>query len=186
MMASLKQHEDHAPLTNLSRTTGTNGDNATNVSGFMTSSDQPLLTDPKERKRQRERNRYAQMSHQRKDELLKKRREAHQQKKVIANLIDVKHYGQMGLEQYVQEKLQCTSEQIVARHANARARYANLKPEQRQAIRDRQRLLYAKMTSEKKEAKRNREKAWCEMRHNTPSKNSIAMKNPLYNSSDSD
>lgn len=52
------------------------------------------------------------MSHEQKNELLKKRREARQQKKVMANLIDVEHYGRMGLEQFVQEKLQSMSEQI--------------------------------------------------------------------------
>jgi hypothetical protein len=35
----------------------------------------------------------------------------------------------MGLGQFVQDKIQRTSEQIEARHANARARYVNLKPE---------------------------------------------------------
>ena len=39
------------------------------------------LTDAKERNRQRARERYAQMDKQKKDELLKKRREAYQQKK---------------------------------------------------------------------------------------------------------
>ena len=42
----------------------------------MISGDQPSLTDPKERKRKRERDRYAQLSDQQKDELLQKRREA--------------------------------------------------------------------------------------------------------------
>jgi hypothetical protein len=68
-----------------------------------------------------------------------------------------------------------TSEQIEARRANARARYANLKPKQRQTIRDRQRLLYANMTTEQKQVKRNPKKARCVIRRNTPSKNCIAM-----------
>jgi membrane-associated HD superfamily phosphohydrolase len=122
--------------------------------------------DPRERKRQRERNRYAQLSSKDKDELLKNRREARQQKKYITDLVIL------------------TPEQIEARRADARARYANLTPKQRQAIRDRQRLLYANMTSDKKQAKRNREKVRHEIRCNTISKNSIAMENPLYNSSD--
>ena len=42
----------------------------------MISGDQPPLTDPKERKRKRERDRYAKLSDQQKDELLRKRREA--------------------------------------------------------------------------------------------------------------
>jgi DNA-binding PadR family transcriptional regulator len=95
--------------------------------------------------------------------ITKKRRETHRQRKVIP----------------------LTSEQIEARRANARAHYANLKPEQRQTIRDRQKLLYANMTAEKKHAKRNREKTRCVIRQNTPSKNSIAVENPLYDSSDS-
>jgi hypothetical protein len=42
------------------------------------------------------------------------------------------------------------------------------------------------MTAEKKHAKRNREKAHCVIRRNTPSKNFIAMVNPLHDSSDLD
>jgi hypothetical protein len=52
-------------------------------------------------------------------------------------------------------------------------------------IRDRQKLLYANMTAEKKHAKRNREKTRCVIRQNTPIKNSIAVENLLYDSSDS-
>ena len=88
--------------------------NINNDSGPMISGDQPPLTDPKERERKRERDRYAQLSDQQKDKLLKKRREARQQKKVL------------------QGEQQCTSKQIEARRTNARARYANLTPEQRQ------------------------------------------------------
>jgi hypothetical protein len=73
----------------------------------------------------------------------------------------------MELGQYVKEKLQCTYEQIEARCANARACYANLKPEPRRAIHDRQKLLYANMIAEQKHAKRNREKARCVIRQNT-------------------
>jgi hypothetical protein len=101
---------------------------------------------------------------QQKEELLKKRRETRQQKKVTVDL---------------------TFKQIEARRANCRACYANLKPEQKQAIRDCQRLLYANMTAEEEHAKRNHEKAHCVIRRNTPSKNSIAMVNPLYDQSNS-
>ena len=96
----------------------------------MISGDQPSLTDPKERKRKRERDRYAKLSDQQKDELLQKYSGTRQQKKVL------------------QGELRCTPKQIEARCTNARVCYANLTPEQRQAIRDRQRLLYANMTSE--------------------------------------
>ena len=70
----------------------------------------------------------------------------------------------------MQGEQQCTSKQIEARPTNARARYANLTPEQRQAIRDRQRLLYANMTSEQKQAKRNREKTCRAKRRKTLNK----------------
>ena len=42
--------------------------------------------DPRERRRQRDRDRYAQMSDQKKGEVLKKRREVHQQKTAAASL----------------------------------------------------------------------------------------------------
>jgi hypothetical protein len=73
---------------------------ANNGSGSITSIDKTLLRDPKEWKRQRERERYAQLSNQQKDELLKKRRKNRQQKTVLVDL---------------------TFEQIEARRANARA-----------------------------------------------------------------
>ncbi|XP_062209464.1 uncharacterized protein LOC133911281 [Phragmites australis] len=61
---------------------------------------QPQLLDPKERKRQRDRDRYAQMSVERKEELLKKRREARQQKKV-ATISNVERHqpGQSALSE---------------------------------------------------------------------------------------
>ena len=45
--------------------------NINNDSGPMISGDQPPLTDPKERERKRERDRYAQLSDQQKDESAK-------------------------------------------------------------------------------------------------------------------
>jgi len=60
-------------------------------------------------------------------------------------------------------------------------RIFNLTLKQRQAIRDRQRLLYANMTSKMK----NRQKACCVKRRKALSKKSIAI-NPLYNSLDSE
>jgi hypothetical protein len=76
------------------------------------------------------------------------------------------------------------AEQIEARRAKGRARYANLTPGQRRAICDRQKLLYANMTSEQKQAKRDREQARRALRQDTLSKNSIAMPNPMYKPSD--
>jgi hypothetical protein len=98
-----------------------------NGSGSTISGDQPLLKDPKEHKRQRERDPYKQLC-DKKGWITKKHRETRQQKEVIP----------------------LTSEQIEARRASARSHYTNLKPEPRQTICDRQRLLYANMTAEKK------------------------------------
>ena len=81
-------------------------------------------------------------------------------------------------------KKELTAEKIEARRSSARKHYANLKPEQRQAICERQRLLYANMTPEQKQAKRDRETKRCALQRNTPSRNSIAMPNPMYNPSD--
>jgi hypothetical protein len=58
----------------------------------------------------------------------KERHESCQQKKAIANHIDKEH--QMEAGQYAQERLRCTSEHIEARYANARAHYANFKPQE--------------------------------------------------------
>ncbi|WVZ67205.1 hypothetical protein U9M48_016317 [Paspalum notatum var. saurae] len=58
--------------------------------------------------------------------------------------------GSIGMGEMHVHRRQLTTEQIEARRANARARYANLTPKERQAIRDRQRLLYSHMTSEQK------------------------------------
>jgi hypothetical protein len=63
--------------------------------------------DPKERKKQRERDRCAQLSCHQKDELLRKRREAHRQKKVVASLVvNVQNHGQMEPKKFVQDGLQ--------------------------------------------------------------------------------
>uniref|UniRef100_A0A0A9GGK7 Uncharacterized protein n=1 Tax=Arundo donax TaxID=35708 RepID=A0A0A9GGK7_ARUDO len=79
-MASSKQTGGRTPLRDLSETTSTNGLN--NI-------------DARERKRRMARDRYAQMSFEEKDELLKKRREAYHRKKAEAALVNV--------------QLQCTS-----------------------------------------------------------------------------
>ncbi|WVZ58305.1 hypothetical protein U9M48_008588 [Paspalum notatum var. saurae] len=76
----------------LNKTTITNI--ISSVSGPTTFGVQPPLKDPKERKRQRERDRYAQLSSDQKNELLRKRREARQKKKVAATHVNAKHHGQ--------------------------------------------------------------------------------------------
>ena len=77
----------------------------------MTSDTQPPLVDARERKRQRDRDRYV----LKKDEILKKRREAYRRKKAEAAFVDVdKHQSvtfqndQMGLGQSALPELGCT------------------------------------------------------------------------------
>ncbi|KAJ1283064.1 hypothetical protein BS78_03G099400 [Paspalum vaginatum] len=96
-MVSLKRLKGHTPFEDLSKTTVTNGDIISNLTGSTTSNVLPPLMDPRERKRQRERDRYAQLSSHKKDELLKRRREARRRKKVVATHINVEHNGQVGL-----------------------------------------------------------------------------------------
>jgi hypothetical protein len=77
---------------------------------------------------------------------LKTQCEACQEKKTVADLIDKEHQIESG--QRVQIRLQCMYDQIEARHANAGAHHANLKPGQWQSICDHYRFLYANMASE--------------------------------------
>jgi hypothetical protein len=80
------------------------GSSIKNCSGSTTLSGKPLLTDPREHKRHRERDRYAQLSDLKRKKILKKCHEYSASKRTIANLIDKEH--QMELGQYVMEKLQ--------------------------------------------------------------------------------
>ena len=74
-----------------------------NVSGPTTYCVQPPLKDPRERKRQRERDRYSQLSSNQKDELLRKRCEARQWKKVVATHVNAEHHGQTKFELSLQK-----------------------------------------------------------------------------------
>ncbi|XP_062197784.1 uncharacterized protein LOC133900579 isoform X3 [Phragmites australis] len=201
-------------------------------------------TDPKERKRQRDRERYA----LKRDEILKKQREAYHHKKAQAHLKDAEQHQTQTAKNSIQFpgnnrarnashlismpeepiQLRCTPdsiktvtidncathtpppnnltgeltiEQIEAKRVRECARYANLTPEQKQAIRDRRKVSEVlrrstlseeqieasrerrrvhNMTPEEKQAKRDREKARRELRRNTLSQDSIAMQNPKY------
>ncbi|KAJ1257264.1 hypothetical protein BS78_K135700 [Paspalum vaginatum] len=151
------------------------------------------IPNSQERKRQRDRKRYAEMPVQRQEELLKRRREARWQKKdaiindqegEIANNnenVDPQedHDWLQGKNNTpLQERQGLRSEQIESRRAKDRARYANMTPEQRQAIRDRQNARIRKPNQ--KQAK-DYDRVRRALRHNTLHKNSIAMINPLYN-----
>ena len=71
-----------------------NGDKISNDTGATTSSDHPLFTDTKDRKRQQERPVCTVVINKRTN-YFKNCCEARQQKKVIVNLIDVEYYGQI-------------------------------------------------------------------------------------------
>ncbi|XP_062228232.1 uncharacterized protein LOC133926350 isoform X2 [Phragmites australis] len=110
-MASSKRGGGRSPFNYLTNTPNTAGDNNSNVGGSMTSDTQPPLVDARERKRQRDRDRYV----LKKDEILKKRREAYRRKKAEAAFVDVdKHQSvtfqndQMGSGQSALPELGCT------------------------------------------------------------------------------
>ncbi|PUZ69860.1 hypothetical protein GQ55_2G155400 [Panicum hallii var. hallii] len=88
---------------------------------------------------------------------------------------DAEHHASMPEEQ----KQKLTYEQIEARRAKDRVRYANMIPKQRQAIRDCQNAR--NMKPKQKQAKRDQYVARRELRRNTLHKDSIAMVKPFYN-----
>lgn len=124
----------------------------------MSTPDKPFespsqLLDPKEQRRKRDRDRYARMTDQEKQEKLKKRREAyHQQKRTSTNSTQIQKKCSQVTDQEKQQKLQkkCMHE---------RERYANMQPNQ-------------------KKAKLEQDSANRARRRDTLSKNSIAMENP--------
>ena len=69
------------------------------VGEAITSDDIPTLEDFGQRRRQRDRERYAQMSAQRKEKLLKKRHENYQQKKTATTYIGAEHKHLLGTVQ---------------------------------------------------------------------------------------
>jgi len=82
----------------------------------------------------------------------------------------------------VQHRQKLTDEQIETQRAKDRARYANMTPKQRQAIRDCQNAR--NMKPKQKEAQKDQYRACRELCRNTLHKDSIAMANPFYNSMD--
>lgn len=97
------------------------------------------------------------------------------------NLIGIHFLGEniVSHENIVEQRRELTDEQIESRRAKDRARYANMTPKQRQAIRDRQNA--PNMKHEHKEVRRDQYKAHREWCCNTLHKDSIAMVNPRYN-----
>ncbi|TVU14510.1 hypothetical protein EJB05_37984, partial [Eragrostis curvula] len=96
----------YTPPRDLSNTSCTKEMNTINFSAHTTSSAQPTIIDPKEHKRKRARERYAQMPKDQKEEFLKKRREAYRQRKTkaIANVEQEKSFpfrsDQSGYKEY--------------------------------------------------------------------------------------
>ncbi|KAJ1267917.1 hypothetical protein BS78_07G095500 [Paspalum vaginatum] len=190
-MGAPKHSEGSKPFKDLANTSNTNSFTNNNVEGSTTPSQ---LIDYRERKRQWDRKRYVEMPIQQKEELLKRRQEARWQKKdaiindqegEIANNnenVDPQedHDWLQGKNNtLLQERHGLRSEQIESRRARDRARYANMTPEQRQAIRDRQNARI--MKPNQKQANKDYDRVRRALRHNTLHKNSIAIINPFYN-----
>ncbi|EEE60808.1 hypothetical protein OsJ_14407 [Oryza sativa Japonica Group] len=120
--------------------------------------------DPNIRKRQRDRERYAQMTPQEKEEKLKKRRQAYKRKKDLNALANVEeplhatHSGQAEQEIASQDKDSIPNQE---KNAPTRMKYRNMGPDQ-------------------KKAKREQVNANRALRRNTPSKYSIEMESPTY------
>ncbi|TVU11614.1 hypothetical protein EJB05_45208, partial [Eragrostis curvula] len=218
VMAPLKIIEGCIQFANLSSTT--------NAGSHMTLRSQPQLLDPKECKRQRERNRYANMTKQQRDERNKKHREAYQRAEFTLPTMSKgcckPQAGDVAGHKCMidfNEKLSDTptfpaktsswvissDEKKEAKRRRERARYANMTHEEKKYRFDRQYLQEAlrrktqsqehvearkerrrvhNMTPEQKQARRDREKACRMVRRKTLHKESIAMENPMYNSSD--
>ncbi|TVU21248.1 hypothetical protein EJB05_30873, partial [Eragrostis curvula] len=142
--------------------------NTINFSVHTTSSAQPTIIHPKEHKRKRARERYAQMPKDQKEEFLKKRREAYRQRKskaIDANVEQEKSYSfrsdQSRSKEYTllatvkactnvdthtyenPSRRKLTNEKTEAKRARNRAYYANMTNEQRLARCERQREQYA-------------------------------------------
>lgn len=175
MMAYSARFEGRAPFENLSKTTITYEDIKTNANGSTTSSVKQPLMDYRERKRQRERDRYAQLSCNQKDELLKKCREARQQKRVVATHVNAEQQGQMGSELPLQKELQyipttsdgdamCNKENKACqshKSINMEKKYVHtqqLTTSQIEARRANARARYANLTPKQRQAIRDRQR----------------------------
>jgi hypothetical protein len=124
--------------------------------------------DAKEERKKRDRERYARMTSEKKQEKLKKRREA---------------YHQMKTKESEQRTKRCTEEEKEKMLEKRREAYQQKKtkePDKRikRCAQDRQR--YANMHPDKKKAKIEQVKANRELKRITPCKESIAMLNPAY------
>ncbi|TVU24012.1 hypothetical protein EJB05_26404, partial [Eragrostis curvula] len=123
--------------------------------GFQMAAGQIGRSDPKEAKRQRERERYAKMTDQQKDEKNKKRREAYQRKKELEDITTIKEdNGSVA----VHPKLVDTNARFTSmrNHLMPPTSLANTSSwitssdELREAKRRRERVRYANMTHEEK------------------------------------
>jgi hypothetical protein len=114
--------------------------------------------DAKEKKRKRDRERYAQMSNEEKQEKLKRLHEAYLQKKKNKESTQLKENGTQGRKQYIEEK---QTKQKNKKCQHDRQRYANMQPEQKKAR--------IQQITQNKELKRS-----------TQIKDSIALENPAY------
>lgn len=112
-------------------------------------------------KRRREKERYAQMTNEKKQEKLKRRRETYQQKKAAKDLTQLKEKCKQGRKQYT-----------------------DMPPEVKKRKCYRERQKYANMHQEQKKARIEQITANQELTRITANKYSIAMENPAYSATD--
>ena len=115
------------------------------------------IIDVNEQRRRKDRDRYAQMTNEEKQEKLKRRREAYRWNKTFKESTQLQKKGTQGRKKYADLE----PEQKIKKCARERQKYANMQPEQRKA-------RIEQITANR------------EFRRNTPCKESIVMVNPAY------
>jgi hypothetical protein len=121
--------------------------------------------DAKEQRRKRDRERYARMSDEEKQKMLKKRREAY------------KHSKTKELEARTEKCTEEGKEEMLKKHRDAYMQKKRKEPKQRTKICAKERQKYANMEPEQKKARIDQIKANKILRRNRPCKESVAMVN---------
>ncbi|PWZ25377.1 ATP-dependent DNA helicase PIF1 [Zea mays] len=183
-MDQMGYNADRTPFTNISNTIITSNQNESNSLG-------PIV-DAREHKRQRDRERYAAMTVEQKNEKNRKRREARQRNKGLpiktqssidsfpddCSTIDFRILSTQGIAGCVHESVDNTPNHTMKRAAYFSERYKNLTPVDRESRRERLRL-YNK-TPKRKDAKTEYDRKRRALQSDTLNQESIAMEDPTY------
>jgi hypothetical protein len=151
--------------------------------------------DTKEERRKKDRERYKQMTNEKKEEMLKKRHEAYKQKrKKMTETCAEEEKEEMlkkrreayqqkkrkELEQRTESFTEEEKEEMLKKRREAYQQKKRKEPEERTKVREQDRQRYANMQPEQKKAKIEQVRAYKLLKRSTPCKESIAMVNPAY------